>query len=90
MKYEDMIYPLSYWKTGDLVVLQSSACGHYQVPDALRNYMFVYMHSHSYDIVKHSAAVLYCINDGTTVYMHARYLREPKKKSRLSARCEKW
>ena len=62
-----MRYPLSYWKTGDLVALD------------LYHAKGMLMHSHSYDIVKHSAAVLYCINDGTTVYMHARYLREPKK-----------
>ena len=69
-----MIYPLSYWKKGDLVVLEG-------VLHHFRNHIFVYMRPHSYDIVivKHSAAVLYCINDGTTVYMRARYLREPKK-----------
>lgn len=69
-----MIYPLSYWKKGDLVVLESSTSWYH-----FRNHIFVYMRPHSYDIVKHSAAVLYCINDGATVYMHARYLREPKK-----------
>lgn len=61
-----MIYPLSYWKKGDLVVLESSTYYHF------RNCIFVYMR------VYRAAAVLYCINDGTTVYIDARYLKKPK------------
>ena len=72
-----MIYPLSYWKKGDLVVLEG-------VLHHFRNHIFVYMRPHPPLVwraspVAEPAAVLYCINDGTTVYMRARYLREPKK-----------
>ena len=73
-----MIYPLSYWKKGDLVVLESSTHHHF------RNHIFVYMRPHPTPVLgdppfAEPSAVLYCINDGTTVYMRARYLREPKK-----------
>jgi len=64
-----MIYPLSYWNKGDLVALQRSTIFHH-----FRNHIFVYMRPYTPEV-----AVLYCIKDGTTVYMHAKHLREPKK-----------
>jgi len=66
-----MKYPLSYWNKGDLVVLQSSALYHF------RNHLFIYMRP--YAAQPDDVAVLYCINDGTIVFIHATYLREPKK-----------
>ena len=78
-----MNYPLSYWKKGDLVVLESSIAAHYH----FRNHIFIYMQPHPPPVLVNMlgdtpfvepSAVLYCINDGTTVYMRARYLREPK------------
>lgn len=75
-----MKYPLSYWNKGDLVVLQSEQEG--LLSSALyhfRNHLFIYMKP--YVAQPDDVAVLYCINDGTIVFIHATYLREPKKKN---------
>ena len=61
-----MRYPLSYWKTGDLVALDL-----YHAKGML--FVFLYPYKLAYGV-----AVLYCINDGTYPQIHASYLREPK------------
>ena len=71
-----MNYPLSYWKKGDLVVLHLDA-GRYDLPlYNIRNHLFMYIRP--YDAAGIDVAVLYCINNGTFVRMHASYIREPK------------
>jgi hypothetical protein len=65
-----MNYPISYWKTGDLVALDLHHA---------KGMLFVFLHPYK---LEYGVAVLYCINDGTYPQIHASYIREirdPKK-----------
>jgi len=63
-----MNYPISYWKTGDLVALDLYHA---------KGMLFVFLYT--YNELAYDVAVLYCINDGTYPQIHASYIRELKK-----------
>jgi len=77
-----MNYPLSYWKKGDLVVLHLGPHWPSSPPRLtplynIRNHLFMYIRPYDAGVAI-DVAVLYCINNGTFVRMHASYIREPK------------
>lgn len=72
-----MKYPISYWNKGDIVVVDNpSGC--------YVNQFFIFIKIRASFYLTHPAglpddlAVLYCINDGSTIAIHGTYLREPK------------